>query len=164
MSESITKELRSVNAVTLTEMLASGKWDGYRAIFMSTTLRDSMADLIDARFTRKLEDKQAEIDALKSDNADLQARLDASIQPPVDADGVPNKQTDDPVDHPSHYCAGDIECIDAIASALGHDGLIAFCRGSAIKYLWRAGRKGDIEEDLRKAAWYCERAAKEASR
>ena len=75
-----------------------------------------------------------------------------------------DKQTNDPVDHPSHYCAGDIECIDAIASALGHDGLIAFCRGSAIKYLWRAGLKGDIEEDLRKAAWYCERAAKEASR
>jgi hypothetical protein len=75
-----------------------------------------------------------------------------------------NKQTDDPVNHPSHYCSGDIECIDAIASALGHDGLIAFCRGNAIKYLWRAGLKGDIEEDLRKAAWYCERAAKEASR
>ena len=75
-----------------------------------------------------------------------------------------NKQTDDPVNHPSHYCAGDIECIDAIASALGHDGLIAFCRGNAIKYLWRAGLKGDIEEDLRKAAWYCERAAREASR
>ena len=75
-----------------------------------------------------------------------------------------NKQTDDPVNHPSHYCSGDIECIDAISSALGHDGLIAFCRGNAIKYLWRAGLKGDIEEDLRKAAWYCERAAKGASR
>ena len=75
-----------------------------------------------------------------------------------------DKQTNDPVDHPSHYCSGDIECIDAIASALGHDGIIDFCRGSAIKYLWRAGLKGDIEEDLRKAAWYCERAAREASR
>ena len=75
-----------------------------------------------------------------------------------------NKQTNDPVNHPSHYCTGDIECIDAIASALGHDGLIAFCRGNAIKYLWRAGLKGDMGEDLRKAVWYCERAAKEASR
>ena len=75
-----------------------------------------------------------------------------------------DKQTDDPVNHPSHYCSGDIECIDAIASALGHDGIIDFCRGSAIKYLWRAGRKGDMGEDLRKAAWYCERAAREASR
>ena len=75
-----------------------------------------------------------------------------------------NKQTDDPVNHPSHYCSGDIECIDAISSALGHDGIIDFCRGNAIKYLWRAGLKGDMGEDLRKAAWYCERAAKEASR
>ena len=75
-----------------------------------------------------------------------------------------DKQTNDSVNHPSHYCSGDIECIDAIASALGHDGLVAFCRGSAIKYLWRAGLKGDMGEDLRKAAWYCERAAKEAIR
>lgn len=43
------------------------------------------------------------------------------------------------------------------------NGLVAFCRGSAIKYLWRAGLKGDMGEDLRKAAWYCERAVKEAS-
>ncbi len=87
------------------------------------------------------------------------------VELPRDADGNPihlkDKQTDDPVDHPSHYCSGDIECIDAISSALGHDGLIAFCRGNAIKYLWRAGLKGDMGEDLRKAAWYCERAAKE---
>lgn len=81
----------------------------------------------------------------------------------IDALPKKDKQTNDPVNHPSHYCAGDIECIDAIASALGHDGLVAFCRGSAVKYLWRAGRKGDMGEDLRKAAWYCERAAKEAS-
>ena len=29
-----------------------------------------------------------------------------------------------------------------------------FCIGNAIKYLWRAGLKGDAIEDLRKAAWY----------
>lgn len=89
MSESITKELRSVNAVTLEEIrdgLASGN---YRAVSMSPTLRGSIADRIDARFTHELEAKQAEIDALKSDNAALQARLDASILPPLDADGVP---------------------------------------------------------------------------
>lgn len=43
---------------------------------------------IDERFTHELEAKQAEIDALKSDNADLQARLYSSIPLPVDADGV----------------------------------------------------------------------------
>jgi hypothetical protein len=88
MEESITKELRSVNAYALTEMLASGKWDGYRAVFMSTTLRGSIADHIDERFDRELRAKQDEIDGLKADIADLQARLDASIQPPVDIDGT----------------------------------------------------------------------------
>ena len=54
MDESITDELRSVEARTLIDMLASGKWDGYRAVFMSTTLRNSIADGIDARFTHEL--------------------------------------------------------------------------------------------------------------
>lgn len=32
-----------------------------------------------------------------------------------------------------------------------------FCLGNAMKYLWRAGLKGDAIEDLRKASWYIER-------
>ena len=68
---------------------------------------------------------------------------------------------DDPVNHPQHYqSASGIECIDAIEAALGRDGTAAYCRGAAMKYVWRAGRKGDAADDLRKAAWYCERAAK----
>jgi hypothetical protein len=38
---------------------------------------DDIADRIDARFDRELRAKQDEVDALKSDNAELQARLDA---------------------------------------------------------------------------------------
>lgn len=29
-----------------------------------------------------------------------------------------------------------------------------FCRGNALKYLCRAGKKGLITDDLKKAAWY----------
>ena len=72
----------------------------------------------------------------------------------------PHKTKDDPVNHPSHYVNGSIECIDAIRAALGDDAFIAFCRGNAIKYCWRAPLKGNAAQDLRKAAWYCERAAK----
>ena len=32
-----------------------------------------------------------------------------------------------------------------------------FCVGNAVKYLWRAGLKGDALEDLRKARWYVDR-------
>lgn len=60
----------------------------------------------------------------------------------------------DNVNHPAHYNAGDIECIDAIASALGHDGFVAFLRGQVIKYQWRLGSKGPALEDAQKANWY----------
>ncbi len=69
------------------------------------------------------------------------------------------KFVSDPVNHPPHY-QGKVECIDAIEAALGGDGFVACCRGNAIKYLYRAGRKGDSVEDLRKAAWYLDRAIK----
>lgn len=68
-------------------------------------------------------------------------------------------KTDDPVNHPAHYTSGGIECIDALEAALGTEGFVAFCRGSVIQYAWRAPLKGNAAPDLRKAAWYAERAA-----
>jgi hypothetical protein len=67
----------------------------------------------------------------------------------------------DAVNHPPHYTAGEIECIDAIRAALGREGFLAYCRGNAIKYLWRCVHKGGVE-DLKKAKWYQEKAIKEA--
>ena len=63
----------------------------------------------------------------------------------------------DAVDHPQHYndTVPGIECIDVVE-------YFDFNRGNAIKYLWRAGLKGDTAQeilDLRKAAWYATRAA-----
>ena len=54
------------------------------------------------------------------------------------------------VSHPSHYQSEGIECIDAmyaISPLMAFD----FSVGSALKYLDRAGRKGDEDTDLRKA-------------
>ena len=65
----------------------------------------------------------------------------------------------DAVNHPSHYTQGKIECIVAIREALGTEGFVAFCRGTAMKYAWRAGLKGEAAEDLRKGAFYLLRAA-----
>lgn len=61
-------------------------------------------------------------------------------------------QQNDNVNHPSHYVShpSGIECI-TITEAFN------FCLGNAIKYIWRAGLKGDALEDLRKAVWYVER-------
>ena len=66
----------------------------------------------------------------------------------------------DMVNNPPHYNQGDIECIDAIESALGPEGFRAYCRGNAIKYLWRAELKhtnNKQSEDWAKANWYIKR-------
>jgi hypothetical protein len=60
----------------------------------------------------------------------------------------------DPVNHPAHYTAGSIECIDAIEAALTPEQFIGYCRGNALKYLWRMGLKGDKVQDGEKARWY----------
>lgn len=59
----------------------------------------------------------------------------------------------DNVNRPAHYTAGEVECIDALKSALGPEGFRGFCAGNAIKYLWRYQLKGGLE-DLNKADWY----------
>jgi hypothetical protein len=58
----------------------------------------------------------------------------------------------DPVNHPRHYTSlpSGVECIDVAEH-------YNFCVGNAIKYLWRAGQKGDYVEDLKKARWYVDR-------
>lgn len=60
------------------------------------------------------------------------------------------------VEHPSHYNQGEIECIDAIKSALSPEEFRGFCKGNAIKYLWREAKKGG-SEDLQKACWYIQK-------
>ena len=60
----------------------------------------------------------------------------------------------DVVNHPAHYTAGGIECIDAIrAATTGLIGFEAYCTGTVIKYLWRWKHKNGLE-DLRKAGVY----------
>ena len=56
------------------------------------------------------------------------------------------------VNHPNHYnnLPSNIECIDVVEH-------FNFNVGNAIKYLWRAGLKGEALEDLEKALWYVQR-------
>lgn len=58
------------------------------------------------------------------------------------------------VDHPAHYGGADnlYEAIKVI-EAWG----LGFCLGNTVKYISRAGKKGDRLEDLKKARWYLDR-------
>lgn len=60
--------------------------------------------------------------------------------------------SDEKIDHPEHYNSNPsgIECIEVVEH-------LNFNRGNAVKYIWRAGEKGDAIEDLKKAAWYVAR-------
>jgi hypothetical protein len=58
----------------------------------------------------------------------------------------------DMVNSPPHYTAGGVETIDFIeAKNLNYN------LGNAVKYITRAGLKGNRVEDLQKAKWYIER-------
>ncbi len=67
----------------------------------------------------------------------------------------------DNVNHPSHYCQGGIECIDALkAATVGKTGIEAVCVANVIKYLWRYEEKNGLE-DVNKAQWYINRLIQE---
>ena len=59
----------------------------------------------------------------------------------------------DNVTHPSHYTQGKIECKDAIKAALTPEEWRGYCKGNALKYVWRERYKGG-DESLEKAAVY----------
>jgi hypothetical protein len=63
----------------------------------------------------------------------------------------------DMVNHPAHYTAGSIECLDAIEAALGARGFADYLRGQVIKYNWRLALKGNAPEDTAKAEFYAKR-------
>lgn len=58
----------------------------------------------------------------------------------------------DPVNHPKHYTShpSGVECIQVTEH-------MNFNLGNAMKYIWRAGEKGDLRQDLEKARWYLNR-------
>lgn len=68
-------------------------------------------------------------------------------------------EKNDAVNHPSHYTShpSGVECITVVEH-------MTFNAGNAIKYLWRAGLKGERGnthitsiEDFKKARWYIDR-------
>lgn len=62
----------------------------------------------------------------------------------------------DMVNHPLHYF-GEIECIDAIESAVAEiPANEAICVSNIIKYIWRYRNKNGMQ-DLKKAEWYLHR-------
>jgi len=72
---------------------------------------------------------------------------DRHVHPTINPPAKP-----DMVNQPPHYKKhpSGVECITVTEH-------FNFCRGNAIKYIWRAGDKGSEIEDLKKARWYLDR-------
>lgn len=68
------------------------------------------------------------------------------------------ENSNDTVNHPSHYNYGEIEVIDFIEQVTQHyNPNVAYHIGNAIKYIARSPHKNG-KEDIAKAKWYIERA------
>lgn len=70
----------------------------------------------------------------------------------------------DPVNRPSHYTAGGIECIDAIKASMSTEAFLGFLKGNVQKYMWRYEKKVAPVEDLKKAQWYLSKLIEEQER
>lgn len=70
----------------------------------------------------------------------------------------------DPVNHPSHYTDGGIECIDAIKASMSTEAFLGFLKGNVQKYMWRYEKKVAPVEDLKKAQWYLSKLIEEQER
>lgn len=67
--------------------------------------------------------------------------------------------TEDVVNHPAHYQARGVECIEAMEEASRNAELTPFCGYlwlNAFKYLWRWPYKNGLE-DLKKCRWYLDK-------
>jgi hypothetical protein len=63
----------------------------------------------------------------------------------------------DPVNRPTHYASGGVECIEAIKASMSREAFLGYLKGNVQKYLWRYEKKANPVEDLKKARWYLER-------
>ena len=91
--------------------------------------------------------------------------LDDLVYRPI-RHGVPAEVYDN-VKKPSHYNAGKYEVIDIIESILNTlkvEPFQAYCLGNSLKYIARAGLKGDFKEDIKKALMYLQWAIGEDPR
>ena len=71
--------------------------------------------------------------------------------------GYTQTPSDDPVNSPAHYNTKGVEAITAIEASMSDEEFQGYCKGNAMKYLWRYKYKGKPVEDLKKAQWYLEK-------
>lgn len=108
----------------------------------------------------KKDTPKTEEDSKKTEDRHIEDSKKLSVYVPTveDKDKMYGNIKHDAVNHPSHYTRGKIEVIDFI-----EDQELPYHLGNVIKYVARAGYKGDKLEDLKKARWYLDRYINEVT-
>ena len=70
---------------------------------------------------------------------------------------VAKAESEDMVNSPKHYQAGDLSCIDVMLKLYGKDMVLSFCLLNSFKYQFRCFHKGKTKEDLAKSRWYLDK-------
>lgn len=83
-------------------------------------------------------------------------------KPKAKVDGATTKS--DMVNHPPHYTAGGIECIDALEAMMSEEEFKGFLKGTIVRYIWRGPLKENEQQDYEKACWYLKRLNEKMSR
>lgn len=129
---------------------------------------DSMQRVIDTTDDEEEADFYRGIMIIELENANNEAKEEASLA--VNGDycnkapmPVPmptpelQREVPDMVHNPPHYTSGGMEVIDILKAKLTPEEFKGFCKGNALKYLFRGELKGKEVEDYEKAQWYLTR-------
>jgi hypothetical protein len=116
----------------------------------------SKQDIYNIRYKMKKQNKANGYPPLETPE-EAQAWEDVTKESLVRVNAIFNKEYEAPevkeeVNHPPHYTVGGIETIDFIEAKD-----LNYHLGQVIKYVSRAGKKGDALQDLQKARWYLDR-------
>lgn len=85
----------------------------------------------------------------------------AELEPFVSMEDAATSKQHDPVNNPSHYASGGIECIESIKASMSHEAFLGYLKGNVQKYTWRYEKKVNPAEDLKKARWYLDKLIEE---
>ena len=133
---------------------------GRKKLSMSEKVRRFYAANPDAKpreVAAKLDIPLATVYASKPKHKPVPAVIEVLEAKPINIDAVHEKMQPkaiDLVEHPAHYTDGGIETIDFLAAKLTKEEFVGYLKGNVLKYGSRLGKKGDIEVDAGKMAWY----------
>lgn len=112
------------------------------------SITDRLLNIIEAE-----EAEKKRINLSLAERMHMEMVQNASLNPRYNVEIDTNRVDHDPVHGPQHYKAGDVYETIRVIEAWG----LNYHLGNTVKYISRAGKKGDLIEDLEKARWYLDR-------